>query len=681
VTAGDRRARALAVLAVGAVLAFAIAVRLPLLLNASLRFDSDEAVNALVMQRLVEHGELRLHNWDATYFGIVEGLMAIPFTWFFGYEPIAFKLAAVAGALLQLIASYLLACRLFGRGAGVVAALLGAVVSPMVVHWSTVAAGGYLLVVAWGTVSFLGYDSLRRHGWLRSRWRLFAAGLVLGFGLYVYELYLLYLAGFAAAASWAVFGQLRTAWRQRPRWHGVAAEAIRLVDAAAAVALGMAIGWAPTLALHIAGQTGAKTPSYAVASWRSVLADAHLLLTECVPAFFHLPVAPPRLRLWTGDPEPLQLLAGAVVAACYAAGVLMALRRTGRAAGAPASSLPPTTVVLAFLVPLIAFAFAISGNATNVQSSRYLLPLLTTVPVLTAGWLAWLYRRQRLLAAALATLLVLFPLAGVVRWYRGLGYLHEDLRIRYAKDPLSALLADLDAEGIRGGYTDYWDAYRATFLSGGRVVFTAVDWDREPRYTRIVDHLEREAYFFDSRSPRSEEGLHLQERLSRSRPATVWDRPPYKVYFASDDRRLLAPLRALEHPRAAVAVREHLPAVVPPGGTLDVPVRVTNLGHEVWPAVGRAGGSLRVSMSYQWYDESGRRLEARTADRSLLPRDLGPGETAELEVQVRAPERPGRYRLVLTPVQDDVAWFDEKGAGGADFSVVVAPPAAPGTTG
>jgi hypothetical protein len=45
--------------------------------------------------------------------------------------------------------------------------------------------------------------------------------------------------------------------------------------------------------------------------------------------------------------------------------------------------------------------------------------------------------------------------------------------------------------------------------------------------------------------------------------------------------------------------------------------------------------------------------------RSILPEALPPGVERTCRFSLRAPETLGDYRLVVTLVQEQVAWFDE----------------------
>src|SRR5258708_10225963 len=94
-----------------------------------------------------------------------------------------------------------LGSRLYGGTAGAAGAALLCVFSPQLVQWSVLASGGYTLVAAWGTLFLLCYDRLRTSP---RRGQLLWLGWVAGFGLYIYELFLVYLA--TLALRWAPRG-------------------------------------------------------------------------------------------------------------------------------------------------------------------------------------------------------------------------------------------------------------------------------------------------------------------------------------------------------------------------------------------------------------------------------------------------------------------------------------------
>ncbi len=76
---------------------------------------------------------------------------------------------------------------------------------------------------------------------------------------------------------------------------------------------------------------------------------------------------------------------------------------------------------------------------------------------------------------------------------------------------------------------------------------------------------------------------------------------------------------------------------------------------EVANASGEKLGShppFPVHLSYRWPD-----VQTESARTLLLP-SLPPGEKATYAVRVIAPDAPGRYRLRLTLVQEEIAWLD-----------------------
>jgi acetolactate synthase-1/2/3 large subunit len=67
-----------------------------------------------------------------------------------------------------------------------------------------------------------------------------------------------------------------------------------------------------------------------------------------------------------------------------------------------------------------------------------------------------------------------------------------------------------------------------------------------------------------------------------------------------------------------------------------------------------------VHLSYKWFEaETGRWLREPEGLRMRLPHTLVPGRPATCRLKLWAPPTPGNYRLRITLVQEDVAWFDD----------------------
>jgi SAM-dependent methyltransferase len=97
-------------------------------------------------------------------------------------------------------------------------------------------------------------------------------------------------------------------------------------------------------------------------------------------------------------------------------------------------------------------------------------------------------------------------------------------------------------------------------------------------------------------------------------------------------------------------------------------VRVKNVGDGTWPRWPDNQGRRLVTLGDRWLDSVGNFVED---GRTSLPRDLGPGEEVEVPLEVAAPGKPGRYILELDMVQEDVAWFQDRGSETARATVLV----------
>ncbi len=108
------------------------------------------------------------------------------------------------------------------------------------------------------------------------------------------------------------------------------------------------------------------------------------------------------------------------------------------------------------------------------------------------------------------------------------------------------------------------------------------------------------------------------------------------------------------------------PASIVPGGEVPIQVRVKNTGLAAWPA----GGEHPVRLGYHWFDMSSRAVVWDGA-RTLLPRDVQPGEELTFAVKVRAPDAEGAYALAWDMVAEGAGWFSRSAVPMKEDLVVV----------
>jgi radical SAM family protein/iron-sulfur cluster protein len=116
-------------------------------------------------------------------------------------------------------------------------------------------------------------------------------------------------------------------------------------------------------------------------------------------------------------------------------------------------------------------------------------------------------------------------------------------------------------------------------------------------------------------------------------------------------------------PRARIDVRAAAPGVpliARPGRPLRVRTRVHNLSTRAFPATATYGRRL-VRLGAQLCDARGALID-RDFARAPLPGAVGPGEAADIGIEIPAPERPGPYTLKFDLVYEGVDWFERCGS-------------------
>jgi SAM-dependent methyltransferase len=107
----------------------------------------------------------------------------------------------------------------------------------------------------------------------------------------------------------------------------------------------------------------------------------------------------------------------------------------------------------------------------------------------------------------------------------------------------------------------------------------------------------------------------------------------------------------------------------PAGAERALRARVRNTGDTLWlHTIQPAGGY--VGLGGHLLDEA-RQVLVRGYARALLPRDVAPGDTVDLDMKVDLPGKRGRYILQLDMVDEWIAWFEQEGSKTTDMALLV----------
>jgi len=126
--------------------------------------------------------------------------------------------------------------------------------------------------------------------------------------------------------------------------------------------------------------------------------------------------------------------------------------------------------------------------------------------------------------------------------------------------------------------------------------------------------------------------------------------------------------------RAQITIVEP-PAKLRAGQKETIQVRVKNASDVQWYS---SGGEINKNPDNRFYLAAGDRwlkddntLVTNMDGRYGLSKDLKPGEETEVPLQITAPKEPGDYILEVDIIQEQVAWFSDKGSPTARTKVTV----------
>jgi hypothetical protein len=111
-----------------------------------------------------------------------------------------------------------------------------------------------------------------------------------------------------------------------------------------------------------------------------------------------------------------------------------------------------------------------------------------------------------------------------------------------------------------------------------------------------------------------------------------------------------------------------IPKNIKQGLSIKAPIIIKNTSNFLWVTEGKNS----TNFSYRWLDSKGKLVVFDgDGDRTPLPFDLSPGESAAINAVIKTPPQPGKYSLVLTMVQEFVAWFSDQKAQSPRFDMTI----------
>jgi 4-amino-4-deoxy-L-arabinose transferase-like glycosyltransferase len=442
-------------------------------------FTSDEGIISL-MARHITQGKWPVFYYGEAYVGSLGATVTAGAFLLLGESVTTVRVVQTAFYIGSLLFTYLLAQRIFGRGAALVAALLMALPPVVVVLYSTVAVGAYGETLFFGSLLLWLGHRLAGEWADKGVWWL-VWGAVAGLGFWSFGLIVVYLV--PVVLLW-----LPRLERRHWRLYLLAVTGFLLCSSP---------WWIYDFSHNHAAFRVLYDPSNAVRN------EATFSLPQRLVGFLllGLPVLIGLRFPWQADYILVYL--APLVLTFYLVVLLEAGRR--RRSLAPVNRRGLGLVLLFMAIFVLFFVGTRFGTDAT---GRYMLPLYPPLCILVGGWWAGLRPSAQRWGSVALALLVAFHLAGVALAAsrpEGLTTQYNpDLQMGNAYD--QALIDFLLENDMPYGYSHHWVSFKIAFLSQERVVLSPLlpsrinpyddpaRADRYPPYTALVESAANPVY-------------------------------------------------------------------------------------------------------------------------------------------------------------------------------------------
>lgn len=91
------------------------------------------------------------------------------------------------------------------------------------------------------------------------------------------------------------------------------------------------------------------------------------------------------------------------------------------------------------------------------------------------------------------------------------------------------------------------------------------------------------------------------------------------------------------------------------GTTLAREILIMNTGEDTWPADGTLDKTMLVNLAYVWVNVDGKVV--LEGNRASFQEPIRKNDVAKVSILIKTPDEPGKYRLIVSPVQEGNRWF------------------------
>ncbi|KPU43689.1 acyltransferase family protein [Oxobacter pfennigii] len=202
------------------------------------------------------------------------------------------------------------------------------------------------------------------------------------------------------------------------------------------------------------------------------------------------------------------------------------------------------------------------------------------------------------------------------------------------------------------GDTTYADKFPIVYINNGNVMKALTDYKGLQKMSKLFEVIDKKYY------------NKLLLKFSKN---------PDKVMYINFKKNQMSQFTMSPLPDEGFRYDlniENIPTIIGPNSNIQISANLKNISNYLWDNKFLENNKYAIGLSYHWLDSYGQ-VVIHDGLRTYLESPIKPGDIQNININILTPSNPGRYILEFDMIQENVAWFEDKGSNTIEIAVEI----------